>query len=64
MMNQKPGPSEGFLDKLLHGSKSSRGLFNDIVSGNNGANHARFVWHACAGWGSSIGARLSQLLGP
>ena len=63
LMNQKLGHPVGFLNPLLYGSLAGRGLFNDIVSGNNGSYSARPGWDACTGWGSPIGSKLLQALG-
>ncbi len=48
---------------LLYGSLAGRGLFNDIVSGNNGSFKAAVGWDACTGWGSPIGDKLLKALG-
>jgi kumamolisin len=63
LMNQKLGHSVGFLNPLLYGSLAGRGLFHDIVSGNNGSYSAGPGWDACTGWGSPIGSKLLQALG-
>ena len=63
LMNQKLGHPVGFLNPLLYGSLAGRGLFNDIVTGNNGSYSARPGWDACTGWGSPIGSKLLQALG-
>ena len=63
LMNQKLGHPVGFLNPLLYGSLAGRGLFNDIVTGNNGSYSAAPGWDACTGWGSPIGGKLLQALG-
>jgi len=63
LMNQKLGHPVGFLNPLLYGSLAGRGLFNDIVSGNNGGYTAAVGWDACTGWGSPIGDKLLKALG-
>ena len=63
LMNQKLGHPVGFLNPLLYGSLAGRGLFNDIVSGNNGSYSAGPGWDACTGWGSPIGSKLLTALG-
>ena len=63
LMNQKLGRPVGFLNPLIYGSLSGRGLFNDILSGNNGTFSAAPGWDACTGWGSPIGDKLLQALG-
>ncbi len=63
LMNQKLGHPVGFLNPLLYGSLAGRGLFNDIVAGNNGSYSAKPGWDACTGWGSPIGSKLLQALG-
>ena len=63
LMNQKLGHPVGFLNPLLYGSLAGRGLFNDIVSGNNGSYSAKPGWDACTGWGSPIGSKLLTALG-
>jgi len=63
LMNQKLGHPVGFLNPLLYGSLAGRGLFNDIVSGNNGSYSAGPGWDACTGWGSPIGGKLLTALG-
>ncbi len=63
LMNQKLGHPVGFLNPLLYGSLAGRGLFNDIVSGNNGSFKAAVGWDACTGWGSPIGDKLLKALG-
>lgn len=62
LMNQKLGHPVGFLNPLLYGSLAGRGLFNDIVSGDNGRFSAGPGWDACTGWGSPIGSKLLQAL--
>ena len=63
LMNQKLGHPVGFLNPLLYGSLSGRGIFNDIGSGNNGSYSAKPGWDACTGWGSPIGSKLLAALG-
>ena len=60
---QKLGHPVGFLNPLLYGSLAGRGLFNDIVNGNNGSYSAKSGWDACTGWGSPIGSKLLTALG-
>ncbi|MGH8797957.1 MAG: S53 family peptidase [Caldimonas sp.] len=62
LMNQKLGHAVGYLNPLLYGSLAGKGLFRDIVSGNNGSYAARKGWDACTGWGSPIGSKLLQAL--
>lgn len=62
LMNQKLGHPVGFINPLLYGSLSGRGLLNDIARGNNGAYSARQGWDACTGWGSPNGSKLLQAL--
>lgn len=62
-INQKLGHPVGFLNPLLYGSLANRGLFHDIVSGNNGSYSAGPGWDACTGWGSPIGSKLLTALG-
>ena len=63
LMNQKLGHPVGFLNPLLYGSLAGRGVFNDIVVGNNGLYSAATGWDACTGWGSPIGNKLLLALG-
>ena len=63
LMNQKLGHQVGFLNPLIYGSLAGQGLFNDIVSGNNGNYSAAPGWDACTGWGSPIGGKLLVALG-
>jgi kumamolisin len=63
LINQKLGRPVGFLNPLLYGSLAGRGLFNDIVTGNNGAYAAGPGWDACTGWGSPNGNKLLKALG-
>ena len=63
LMNQKLNHPVGFLNPLLYGSLAGRGLFNDIVSGNNGSYSAGPGWDPCTGWGSPIGSKLLTALG-
>jgi kumamolisin len=63
LMNQKLGHPVGYLNPLIYGSLSGKGLFNDVVKGNNGAYSARPGWDACTGWGSPLGAKLLHALG-
>lgn len=58
LMNQKLSHPVGFLNPLIYGSLAGRGLFNDIVSGNNGHYAAAKGWDACTGWGSPVGTKL------
>jgi kumamolisin len=63
LLNQKLGKPVGFLNPLIYGSLSGKGLFNDITQGNNGAYSAAAGWDACTGWGSPIGSKLLTALG-
>jgi kumamolisin len=63
LMNQKLGQPVGFLNPLLYGSLAGKGVFNDIVGGNNGAFAARSGWDACTGWGTPRGSKLLLALG-
>jgi len=63
LMNQKLAKPVGYLNPLIYGSLAGRGLFNDIVSGNNGSYSAASGWDACTGWGSPVGEKLLQALG-
>jgi kumamolisin len=63
LFNQKLKVSVGFLNPLLYGSLSNKGLFHDVTSGSNGAYSAQAGWDACTGWGSPIGLKLLQALG-
>lgn len=63
LLNQKLGKPVGYLNPLIYGSLSGKGLFNDVVSGNNGAFSAGSGWDACTGWGSPAGAKLLKALG-
>jgi subtilase family serine protease len=55
LINQKIGKPAGFLNPLIYGSLSGKGLFNDIATGNNGAYTTGQGWDACTGWGSPNG---------
>ena len=63
LFNQKLKKPVGFLNPLLYGSLSAKGVFHDVTSGNNGAFTARHGWDACTGWGSPIGVKLLTALG-
>ena len=63
LLNQKLGKPVGFLNPLIYGSLSGKGLFNDVTSGSNGAFTAAPGWDACTGWGSPNGAKLLAALG-
>jgi kumamolisin len=63
LMNQKLKHPVGYLNPLIYGSLAGKGLFNDIVSGNNGSYSARAGWDPCTGWGSPVGAKLLHALG-
>ena len=63
LMNQKLSHPVGYLNPLIYGSLAGHGLFNDIVSGNNGSYSAKAGWDPCTGWGSPIGTKLLQALG-
>jgi kumamolisin len=63
LLNQKLGTPVGFLNPLIYGSLSGKGLFNDVTSGNNGSYSAGIGWDACTGWGSPIGTKLLLALG-
>jgi len=62
LMNQKLGRPVGFLNPLLYGSLSGRGVVHDVTSGNNGSYSAKAGWDPCTGWGSPNGAALLQAL--
>ncbi len=63
LMNQKLTHPVGYLNPLIYGSLAGRGLFHDIVSGNNGSYSAAAGWDACTGWGSPVGDKLLHALG-
>ncbi len=63
LFNQKLSQPVGFLNPLIYGSLSGKGLFNDVTSGNNGTFSAGPGWDACTGWGSPNGAKLLAALG-
>jgi len=63
LINQKLGTPVGFLNPLLYGSLSGKGLLHDITVGNNGAYSAGPGWDACTGWGSPDGSKLLSGLG-
>jgi kumamolisin len=63
LMNQRLKHPVGYLNPMLYGSLAGKGLFNDIVSGNNGSYAARAGWDPCTGWGSPIGTNLLHALG-
>jgi kumamolisin len=62
LMNQKLAKPVGYLNPLIYGSLAGKGLFNDVVQGNNGAYSAGPGWDACTGWGSPKGSMLLQAL--
>jgi kumamolisin len=64
LCNQHLGTPVGFLNPLLYGSLSGKGLCRDITSGDNGAYSAAVGWDACSGWGSPQGAAILQALEP
>ncbi len=61
-MNQVLGKPVGYLNLLLYSKVQSSGAIRDIVSGNNGAYHAKIGWDACTGWGSPDGAKILAAL--
>lgn len=63
LYNQKLGKPVGFLNPIIYGSLAGKGLFNDVVVGNNGAYSSGPGWDACTGWGSPIGQKLLTSLG-
>jgi kumamolisin len=63
LMNQKLAHPVGYLNPLIYGSLAGKGLFNDVVAGDNGSYAAKPGWDACTGWGSPIGAKLLHALG-
>ena len=63
LINQKLGTPVGFLNPLLGGSLSGKGVLNDVTNGNNGAFAAGTGWDACTGWGSPDGSKLLTGLG-
>jgi kumamolisin len=62
LCNQKLGTPVGFLNPLLYGSLSGKGLCRDVTSGNNGAYSAAVGWDPCTGWGTPDGAAILQAL--
>ncbi len=62
LFNQKLSQPVGFLNPLIYGSLSGKGLFNDVTSGNNGAFSAGAGWDPCTGWGSPDGEKLLAAL--
>ncbi|MDH5339735.1 MAG: S53 family peptidase, partial [Rubrivivax sp.] len=62
LMNQQLGHPVGFLNPLLYGSLTGKGLLHDIKTGSNGAYAARPGWDPCTGWGSPDGAKLLNAL--
>lgn len=63
LFNQKLSKPVGFLNPLLYGSLSGKGVVYDVTSGNNGAFSAAAGWDACTGWGSPVGDQLLAGLG-
>jgi kumamolisin len=63
LFNQRLGHPVGYLHPLIYGSLAGKGLFNDVVSGNNGSYAAGPGWDACTGWGTPVGSRLLKALG-
>jgi kumamolisin len=61
LSNAQKGSSSGFINPLLY-SASPKGLFRDIVSGNNGAFKAHKGWDACTGLGSPVGSGIVKAL--
>jgi kumamolisin len=57
IINQQRGRSAGFLNPVLYGQPAA-GAFRDVVSGDNGAYHARPGWDPCTGLGSPDGSRV------
>lgn len=62
LMNQRLGTPVGYLNPQVYGPLVGKGVFNDIVGGNNGSYAARPGWDACTGWGSPQGAKLLAAL--
>jgi phospholipase C len=62
LMNQKLAQPVGLLQPLIYGALAGKGVFNDVVTGSNGAYTAGAGWDACTGWGSPIGSALLQAL--
>ena len=58
LMNQKLAKPVGQLQPMIYEALAGKGLFNDIVTGSNGAYSAVRGWDACTGWGSPIGSAL------
>ncbi len=62
LLNQQLGKPVGYFNPLLYGSLQNKGVTNDIVSGNNGAQQAGKGWDACTGWGTPDGNKLLAAL--
>jgi kumamolisin len=61
LLNQKTGKRVGWLSPILY---SNPRVFNDDVTGGNGAYNAGPGWDACTGMGSPNGSRLFGLFDP
>jgi len=61
LFNQGMGRPAGYVNPLLY-AKGSRGAFDNVVSGTNGAYSAGPGWNPCAGWGSPVGLKLLRAL--
>ncbi len=61
LIGQSLGKPVGYINPILY-ANTSRGGFNDVISGNNGAYKAGPGWDACTGWGSPDGAKLLAAL--
>jgi kumamolisin len=61
--NQQNGKPAGFIQPAIYAAKN-KGAFNDVVSGNNGTQHAGTGWDACTGLGSPIASRVIGAVKP
>ena len=63
-INQKMGKPQGFINPSLYALASVKGVFNQIIKGNNSISHrlshwdAGEVWNPCTGLGSPHGENL------
>ncbi|MHB8565773.1 MAG: S53 family peptidase [Nitrososphaerales archaeon] len=63
LISQKLGHPAGYLNPFLYEKLPSKGVLEDITSGDNGAYTAKIGWDACTGLGSPDGLKLLNAYG-
>jgi kumamolisin len=61
--NKQNGKAAGFIQPALYAAKN-KGIFRDILKGNNGGFSAASGWDACTGLGSPVAPKVISAIKP